>query len=72
MRYVSAFYGLSIAPRRSRLQNPARARVLAGCAALLGVMRSFAAPSPELRSYLTALAVFDIVAIVVRLWWWHP
>jgi hypothetical protein len=35
-------------------------------------MRSFAAPSPELRAYLAALAAFDIVAIVVRLWWWHP
>jgi hypothetical protein len=35
-------------------------------------MRSFASPSPELRDYLTTLALFDIVAIVVRLWWWHP
>jgi hypothetical protein len=35
-------------------------------------MRSFAAPSPELLAYLTALVVCDIVAIVVRLWWWHP
>jgi hypothetical protein len=66
------FYGLSTAPRRSRLQNSAKARAPADCAALLDVMRSFAAPSPELRSYLTALAVFDVVAIVVRLWWWHP
>jgi hypothetical protein len=35
-------------------------------------MRSFAAPSPELGAYLTALAVFNFVAIVVRLWWWDP
>jgi hypothetical protein len=35
-------------------------------------MRSYAAPSLELPAYLTALAVFDIVIIVVRLWWWNP
>jgi hypothetical protein len=31
-------------------------------------MRSFASPSPELGDYLAALVVFDIVAVVVRLW----
>lgn len=35
-------------------------------------MRSFAVPSRELGAYLTALAMFDIVVIVVRLWWWDP
>ena len=36
------------------------------------IMRSFTAPSPDLNAYLTALAVFDVVAIMVRLWWWDP
>jgi hypothetical protein len=35
-------------------------------------MRSFVGPSPELPAYLSALAVFDAVVIVLHLWWWHP
>jgi hypothetical protein len=42
------------------------------CAALLVVMPSSAFSAPQQRDFLAVLAVFDIVAIVVRLWWWHP
>ena len=56
---------LWIGPTTARLTHALRA-------ALLGIMRSFASPSPELGDYLAALVVFDIVAVVVRLWWWHP